>query len=982
MKSNRRNKSEFRADVQNVLNLYADSRSAKGSAHPPVYVGSGGLSLKLGVATDQALSLDNIDYTELTGVGAQYDMVGFVTSNVLGAITPSSSPGSTDRLLRTATDGALTLRYLTMTDILKSSSYTPSLVGWQIAPTGDAQLNDVTITGDMQTGDYVTGSAGWRIAGSGNAELGTLDVRGAVKTTDFVAGSAGWSISVAGATELASIVMRGDTSSLPYVASVNGWKVTAEGVAELGTIEVRGVTQTTNYVADSSGWTVSNTGGAEFGAVDVRGIVQTTNYASGSAGWTVSNTGDAQLNRLDLRADIQSLTYVSRTTGWEVSNAGDADFRNIFASALEVQTFIYDNTLATAGTRILTKSLAIVSQDFTVPTTTGTLYVFDLPGATDTPVFTNGDTVVMRHIDRSTGLIVRDSYGTVSAYTDLADGEQSWTFTRVSGTVGDICHAGTTILDYGVSGDGVITDAVTGTYAPYVDVATWAGAPTSLTVHTRMGYIEGVTSVSEYGIVSKISATEQVIMSDTRIELHGASLSLYSGSTQTVRLDPDTPSIAIGSPVPATYGSTGIWFGLNGGQYRASIGNSTDYVRWDGALLTVRGKLIIEGDSYFNGTVTIATSGGIYQGTGTFASPTRGLKVWNDSGYGRLAGYNASILQAEFDTQGRISAGGGSVILDSGGLTLKPTGSGLIPLPADSITWQISSYTAATVGATYSAWFDMQLLLETKNPTDTASSKIDMRAYSVTSGDYSNIAITTDTLSIVAPNINATGTFAVTGVATVTDDIRGGGGLSVGSTTTNPATGEIQATTDARIGGGLYVGSLGTNPATGAITATGTIQGNLVISTTDARLNGGLSVGDSGVNPGTGTVRYTGNLTPVRGGVAYTGYTYVPKGITYAIGGVTKTAGTYTVTYTDLGVPSTAVAVWIGYALRPVSTGGRLRAGWSTTDPQDIQTTIFNSNDFVRDGGIATMNSGNIYFKTERDSVANGTYLWCMGYFI
>ena len=40
-------------------------------------------------------------------------------------------------------------------------------------------------------------------------------------------------------------------------------------------------------------------------------------------------------------------------------------------------------------------------------------------------------------------------------------------------------------------------------------------------------------------------------------------------------------------------------------------------------------------------------------GTGTFATPTTGLKWWNDSGVGRLAGYSGGILQAGFNSSGK-----------------------------------------------------------------------------------------------------------------------------------------------------------------------------------------------------------------------------------------------------------------------------------------------------------------------------------------
>lgn len=71
-----------------------------------------------------------------------------------------------------------------------------------------------------------------------------------------------------------------------------------------------------------------------------------------------------------------------------------------------------------------------------------------------------------------------------------------------------------------------------------------------------------------------------------------------------------------------------------------------------------------------SGVITIATTGGIWQGTGTFASPTTGLKVYNTGGIGRLTTYSGSVVQVDLDTTGRLKAGAGLVILDSNGITI------------------------------------------------------------------------------------------------------------------------------------------------------------------------------------------------------------------------------------------------------------------------------------------------------------------------
>ena len=72
----------------------------------------------------------------------------------------------------------------------------------------------------------------------------------------------------------------------------------------------------------------------------------------------------------------------------------------------------------------------------------------------------------------------------------------------------------------------------------------------------------------------------------------------------------------------------------------------------------------------FTKPLTLASTGGIYQGTGTFASPTTGLKIYNSGGIGIIAGYNGGVVQWYAGTDGKLYAGAGKVTLDAGGIKL------------------------------------------------------------------------------------------------------------------------------------------------------------------------------------------------------------------------------------------------------------------------------------------------------------------------
>lgn len=444
-------------------------------------------------------------------------------------------------------------------------------------------------------------------------------------------------------------------------------------------------------------------------AVDVVGNIQLTGRIKHTDDLIIEPAGNDVLFQ---DADIQAHNWVSGTTGWGIQRDGNADFRNLTADSLTVEAFISDVNLALAGSQFVTKSLGILARAFTVPTTSETLYVLDLPGYENTAVFENGDYVRLRYVDRSGGgLVVGDAWGTVSSYSDLSGGEQSWTWTRVSGSVGQIINAGMIALDYGQSGDGYVhTTTLDAAGSPYLEIGSWATDPSvsgNHTVHLRIGQLDGVSGVGdEWGLWAGQSAYKYLLMSDQNAAIHGLRLSLYDGSNlEALRLDPDVPSLAVGQPLPTgpAAGGDGFWAGLDGGSYKLRIGKAAGpALHWTGAAVELRdnaGQAVIVLDSsssYFAKPMTLGSNGGIWQGTGSFASPTTGLKIWNDSGYGRIGGYNGGTVQWYAATDGKLYAGAGDVLLDANGITIK---AGALINTRNEIRWLSGASEIFTIGA-------------------------------------------------------------------------------------------------------------------------------------------------------------------------------------------------------------------------------------------------------------------------------------------
>ena len=180
-----------------------------------------------------------------------------------------------------------------------------------------------------------------------------------------------------------------------------------------------------------------------------------------------------------------------------------------------------------------------------------------------------------------------------------------------------------------------------------------------------------------------------------------------------------TEIIRIGD-LDGNWGFSGEKWGVALGEY---VSGKTNLVLGDGGVLRIRdytvdrvtlsaGLLTINDSTgaavftfnaasgaEFTKPLTLGSAGGIYQGTGTFATPTTGLKIWNDTGIGRLATYNGGVAQVYFDTSGKLNAGAGNVLLDAAGMTLlsqdywySAPGARIAFLQAGALTASIHNY--------------------------------------------------------------------------------------------------------------------------------------------------------------------------------------------------------------------------------------------------------------------------------------------------
>lgn len=404
---------------------------------------------------------------------------------------------------------------------------------------------------------------------------------------------------------------------------------------------------------------------------------------------------------------IQSENYASQTTGMRVSYSGEGDFRYLFADEMHVKNFIADLEQALAGGQIIGKSVAMLSRAFTVPAAGGaaTIYLRDLPSAENMAVFQSGDIVRLRQFSRSGGsLSVTNAWGVVTSYTDLADKEQSWTFTRSSGgnagamSTGAVLAPDLVVLDYGTSGNGFYeVNAIDGMYganSPYAQIVTWSTHPaTGQVVNGRYGNLRGIFSVAdEFGIYVGSGVTDAdayLRLSNLNARFNNVPIRMWDSGIETGRWE-SGGSFSLSDVSVNTANNRMLFFDAPNGNIRfgklgANIGN---------LLWASSGKLALRmssvevitfdstGDSYFSGRMTIGTSGEIVQGSGTLGSAGTwpappslwgtftGFRIGRSGSVGLWGLYASGLAQVYATTGGLLGFGGGKGSLDATGVLL------------------------------------------------------------------------------------------------------------------------------------------------------------------------------------------------------------------------------------------------------------------------------------------------------------------------
>ena len=256
--------------------------------------------------------------------------------------------------------------------------------------------------------------------------------------------------------------------------------------------------------------------------------------------------------------------------------------------------------------------------------------------------------------------------------------------------------------------------------APFIDVFDGVNAftdwNTAGVVKARLGKLTGLFSVAnEYGFYAGEGTTDTdsyVRVSNLTAEMRNVPLRMYNGAINTGfwdkngQLDIGFDGVGVINNRDFTVHASGyVRIG------RANTGNANLLYHQVNGYLALRSGPIDkirfdnDGSAYIAGALTLGTSGGIWQGSGTFAAPTTGLKLWNDGGVGRIAGYDGGDLQAGFDTGGKFIFARSLGTLGYNGARLAAKNSNVA---YDYDSWRSYGFTGpsgADIGGLYAQYF-------------------------------------------------------------------------------------------------------------------------------------------------------------------------------------------------------------------------------------------------------------------------------------
>lgn len=319
---------------------------------------------------------------------------------------------------------------------------------------------------------------------------------------------------------------------------------------------------------------------------------------------------EARVGNIIIDTDsIQSDNYIADLSGFIIRDDGYAEFENVkIRGAFHTAVFIRD-TISAIGGNLLVAESDVLSQDMTsldssTLTTEGNV------------TFAVGDILRIKDQDNDEWFEVTN-ISNAPTYTVTRDKDSFYTSNN-----NPAWTAGATVVNYGQSGEGHIFITSSLNNSPYLSVITQAGSPwDTLTERLRLGRLDGFLDYPEvgesgysgpyYGIAIGELTKYLKYDPDGGLVIRG-NFTMDSGFIGGAEgwqiigneiIGSSHSSIRGGQTAYAT--GAGFFLGYDIDNYKLSIGDASNYLRWDGDSLIIRGSLIMgEGSSIGSGIIS------------------------------------------------------------------------------------------------------------------------------------------------------------------------------------------------------------------------------------------------------------------------------------------------------------------------------------------------------------------------------------------
>lgn len=234
------------------------------------------------------------------------------------------------------------------------------------------------------------------------------------------------------------------------------------------------------------------------------------------------------------------------------------------------------------------------------------------------------------------------------------------------GTLGAAIGTGDTVLDFGQSmtvGDFVVFRAAGA--LEWVKITSSAGGTTYNVTRNEDG--SGANAWPEASVYAIFGQS-----GDYRIEHDAINTPRISMIRQGTSASNSVEVYRLGD-LNGNWGYATPTIGLAIGEYAASLPNITVDATNGLRIRSHSNNLLVfdtSGNAQLAGVFTFGANGGIYQGSGSFGSPTTGLKIYNSGGFGVLEGYNAGLLQVTVNSSGKFTFAAGNGTIDRAGIAM------------------------------------------------------------------------------------------------------------------------------------------------------------------------------------------------------------------------------------------------------------------------------------------------------------------------